>query len=419
METTQRNAMTAAKPKTVYRWVPCPLYDIEALESWLGEMAQNGYCLCRDGFWGPLVRFEKTEPCTMRYRLDAAPGRYSIFEDAPHPTEEELEIAAAAGWQYMGRRSFFYVYCTAEPQALELNTDPRVQALSLDQLRKSTTSNFFLHLFILLTNGWRLLGMPLLTMIELGMTMGTLTLLSLFWYVTDTALDVVHLRRMQRKLRLGTPLNHSKNWRSARRTHLARCGLNAISLVWVALLLYASADENSFGRQRIPMEQYTEPLPFVTIADYRPDSSYESQGLSFGKYNTLTRKSGLLASDFIDLWEYGTLTTPDGERLQGFLLVRYYELPNEALAQQVARELEWMDRSDLAVKHKDLSLPEGLDADYAKAYTDVFPTAVLRQGCRVAQYTVSLHWRDENGEQAKAVPLEEWAIWAAAGLAAD
>ena len=412
------NAAAAPAPKIVHRLVPCPLYDIEALESWLGDMAQQGYLLCQDGFWGDLVSFEVGRPRRVRYRLDAAPIRRSIMDEAPHPSEEELEIAAAAGWQYMGRRSYFYVYCTAEPLALELNTDPKVQALSLDILRKELTGNLMLHLTILLIHGWKILGMPLLTMIELGFFMGSLTLIVLLWYILGSLLDMLQVRRLQKKLKQGTPLDHKKDWRKARLPYWGRFTLDLLGIVWVMLLLYASVDDTSFGRQRVPLESYSKPLPFATIADYDPAGEYQIEEIGFGKYNTLTRKSGMLSKDFIDLWEYGRLNTSDGRFLKGYLLVKYYELPNEVLAQEIARELEWMDRSaNPFVKHETLALPTDVTADYLTGYLDAFPCVIIRQGCRVAQYEVSLSWRDETGyERFDSLSLEDWVPWAAASL---
>ena len=161
MELRTEHSALLPRRDVVYRFAPCTPYDIEAMESWLGELAQQGLLLCRDGVWGGLVRFERARPRRVRYRLDAAPIRHRIFEEPPCPTEEERVIAAAAGWQYWGRFSSFYIYRTEEPLALELNTDPKVQAMSLDLLRKETTSRTMLHLAILVMNGWKLMGMPL------------------------------------------------------------------------------------------------------------------------------------------------------------------------------------------------------------------------------------------------------------------
>ena len=38
------------KSKRIYRLPPCPAYDVEAMESWLGAMAEQGWVLEQDGF---------------------------------------------------------------------------------------------------------------------------------------------------------------------------------------------------------------------------------------------------------------------------------------------------------------------------------------------------------------------------------
>ena len=58
--------------KTVRRYPPCPDYDVEAMESWLSDMADQGLVLSRDGFFFGFGYFEKTEPKKMRYRLEGS-----------------------------------------------------------------------------------------------------------------------------------------------------------------------------------------------------------------------------------------------------------------------------------------------------------------------------------------------------------
>ena len=58
------------------RWVlvPCPDYDVPAMESWLEEQAMQGLFLSKDdGFFLGLACFESGAPRRVRYRLDAVP----------------------------------------------------------------------------------------------------------------------------------------------------------------------------------------------------------------------------------------------------------------------------------------------------------------------------------------------------------
>ena len=65
------------------RWVlvPCPDYDVPAMESWLEEQAMQGLFLSKDdGFFLGLACFETGNPKRVRYRLDAVPKEKAFSE---------------------------------------------------------------------------------------------------------------------------------------------------------------------------------------------------------------------------------------------------------------------------------------------------------------------------------------------------
>ena len=129
-----------------YRLPPCPPYDVEGIESWLSAMAAKGLVLTKDGRFMGLGIFEKTAPCALRYRLEASPKQIAAL-DTPAPEEEAEDLYAAYGWEYMGAWGQFFVYCTTSEDAREPNTDPKVQAIALRQLRKRELSHLFAMVF--------------------------------------------------------------------------------------------------------------------------------------------------------------------------------------------------------------------------------------------------------------------------------
>ena len=56
-------------PKYVSRFPPCPLYDVEGIESWLEDLAKQGLILTKAGLFCGFAEFEQTDPKPMRYRL--------------------------------------------------------------------------------------------------------------------------------------------------------------------------------------------------------------------------------------------------------------------------------------------------------------------------------------------------------------
>ena len=61
----------ATKTKT-RRWIPCQSYDLEAMESWLEEMARCGWRLEQVGCFGCTAAFAAAAPQMVRYRLTSA-----------------------------------------------------------------------------------------------------------------------------------------------------------------------------------------------------------------------------------------------------------------------------------------------------------------------------------------------------------
>ena len=47
-----------------------------------------------------------------------------------------MELGKKYDWEYVARRKDFYIYRSFDPCARELNTDPEVQALALNAVKK-------------------------------------------------------------------------------------------------------------------------------------------------------------------------------------------------------------------------------------------------------------------------------------------
>lgn len=76
--------MTKARCTPLWQPIPCPLSDIEGLESWLGDMAAQGLVPVTIG--QNFARFRCSQPKAVRYRLNAKPAPETFLESAPrHP----------------------------------------------------------------------------------------------------------------------------------------------------------------------------------------------------------------------------------------------------------------------------------------------------------------------------------------------
>lgn len=147
-------ADTREKNHTVYRLPPCPVYDVEGTESWLSDLAREGLMLEKDGFFAGFMSFQRTTPRTAQYRLEAIQKLNGLLSDGfEAPSDEALELSEKYGWEYLLKYGDFHIYRSFGFPARELNTDPDVQAMALNKVRKRQRNAAIwsvIHLIILL-----------------------------------------------------------------------------------------------------------------------------------------------------------------------------------------------------------------------------------------------------------------------------
>ena len=132
------------KVSRCHRLCPCSAKDIEGIQSWLEDMAQEGLLLERDSVFCGLWSFEKTAPRKALYRLEVIRGKF--MEDTDAPREEIVETAGAMGWEYVTRYGTFYIYRSFDPAARPLHTDPALQAMTVKFLRRRCWSDLIWNL---------------------------------------------------------------------------------------------------------------------------------------------------------------------------------------------------------------------------------------------------------------------------------
>lgn len=406
--------------KTVFRLPPCPDYDIEGTESWLTDLAAEGLHLAKDGFFLGIGCFEKGEPAAVRYRLEAAEKPTSMWtDDGGLPEDSAVELSRAFGWDYVANRGQFYIYRTALPGALELNTDPAVQALSLDLVCKRQRGTFvgtltnllvLCILYPLLFTG----GAFLLTVIALRTWLCLFGATLLLWNLGRGLRELWYLHRLKALLQTGGHIDHGKAWRQkAAAYHLRTALRRALTLLWfVLLLLRLSTGVSEEGK--IPLAEYTGNPPFLTMEDLAADGGYALAEMGFS--NTVEIWSDFLAPVNYDWNEIADLTLPDGRHISGGLYLSYHEARTPALARAIAQEYIRKDRHDgtsLFHESKYEPLPlSPLDVDFAAAYTNDlhFPTLVLQNGNKVMR----AYWYQTSEDK---LSTDEWAALLAASLA--
>lgn len=303
-----------------YRLPPCAAYDLPAMEGWLEDMAARGLHLEKDGFFGLLATFEEGPPRQERFRLEATDRKGGLFSEEYDPEDEQMQMLRQMGWHYRARRGQFHIYSSDDPSAPELNTDPRVQAVTMAALTKFLWKKlrdsvvltlFYLILYFgdLLISSTLLLGTPLM-----ALTAGLL-----LWDLGRSLWALMTLIRFRRQLQRGDPLPHRRDYRRSGRRYLTA---GAIRLtLWVVVIL------GLLGRlMPILTEEHYEPLkdqplPIYTLADYYPDG--EIQRIDGLLKSRVYSWSDILTPENTDLHEYAQVTL-DGETFDCWLTVRYH-----------------------------------------------------------------------------------------------
>jgi len=389
--------------KLSYRLPPCPAYDIEGMETWLSDMAQKGLLLSTDGFFAGFAIFERTEPRRVRYRFEASEKNAGVWGDESKPDEEAEGLSAAYGWTYVASRGYFFIYRSESESAPELNTDPQVQALTLNMVRKRERGSLFSTALLTLIYPIILLrGKLLLTAYTIGTGMFLLAAVLAIWMLAASILRVRYYGKLRRKLSLGEAMTHSKNWRRKAWYHWGSSALFILlAAVWGVFILRGWSN-SVLEADKKPLADYLGTLPFATFADLAPEGDYSAVDYGFG--NTIVIGSDLLAPSIISLNENASIALPDNQFLQGGLYIDYYETAAPWLAREAAREFSIPLRWDrwFSGKYQELELPE-LGVDYAFAYSDIFPTVILQEGSKVLHITLYQYQTSDY-----IIPLEDW-----------
>lgn len=210
---------------------PANVYDIAANETWLEDLARQGWRLTGMTVWNGV--FQRAEPAVCRYRMQP------LSRKEKAPPEDVIELYAALGWEYVctlaGR---FHIWRCDDPETPELDTDPVVQGMGYRYLKKrmvwDTIQTGVLFLVLVWLYAWRFQtdGTPLLDALDTPpgrvLTGAGAYGLALFLMLCQ----IRSMGRLLRSLRAGVTLKRPKPYR--RQKWLAR-GLLACVVLFLGL----------------------------------------------------------------------------------------------------------------------------------------------------------------------------------------
>lgn len=236
------------KETHIRRVPPCPAYDLEAMESWLMDMAREGWHLEDQGISCGLANFQRGEPREDQYRLvgfwkpptmgHVLGVKLSTQYLSDQPEEEALDLNRLYGWEYVAKRGKYFIYRAVEAAPRELDTDPMIQSMTIraaaqwDGLRLLWFVPFVLRM---LRPGGAYSFLDLLASAPL-LYVGILPFL--LFLLIPALLGYRYGTALAKRLQAGQPLDHHKNWRlSARTHHLGQVGTFLSALLYIVSIV--------------------------------------------------------------------------------------------------------------------------------------------------------------------------------------
>lgn len=367
--------------KWVRRHLPCHPYDVEGIESWLTDMAQKGYILKSQPMCFGCLYFEKTEPQNISYRLEASPEGEGEWSDAGEPEESARELNEKYGWEFVVKCGAFYIYRSLKPHTRELNTDPEVQAYSLNILIKKKLKEL-IPIAI-----WILIFLPefiqkgTVAVIESLLISSIIYAFIILSSVFNIFSEIIRIKKLQKTLKENGTLNHQKKIKNRAFVYLTGKFLTIVLLVSAMISLFV------FLPPKIPTKGYDNDLPFATVEELlynetpeRNISVKEVTHTDFGKWRSL------LSSKNIYWREQVTVTDENGKEIFCLIIIDYHEMANESLARRAAEDYYRYDHRKDDAQDMELSSSE---ADYAAAYTMPVKSVnvVIQKGNKVIHAT--------------------------------
>lgn len=319
---------------------PANVYDVAANETWLEDMARQGYHLVGMTGWSGV--FEEAEPCACRYRMQP------LSKKEKQPQEEMAEAYRELGWEYAGTiPETFHVWYCKDPAVPELDTDPVVQGMGYRYLRwkmrKDLISSVLL-LVVLAVLCVFLSGItttPLLDTLEQfapgQLIAGTLAAILL---VVLMAGQMRSMRRLLRFLDAGIPLKRPRPYR--RQKWLARALAAVLGLCLVLHFLGGISTMNGGSLQEGwgAGDRYHDPGPGAVYVDLAV-----LEGAAETEFWSCRTKVQELCPRMYEITQLSpgpaeeALQPGDSYPVESWVETTYYRLLTEGLARQLEKEL--------------------------------------------------------------------------------
>ena len=229
-------------------------WELEEMQNWLSEMAQQGWHLeSGDG----RASFRQGSRQRVRYRCE-----YGDVEGLP---AEQLEIYAAAGWEYVRQHGHVHIFRAPDDQSIpEIHTEVASRLRMLRPLARNLILSALLFVAWVTLSLW--LRLPDSEPLELQMLLSTgpatLVALGVIIYVAaQMLLGIMRSLRLIHQLRGGARGQRQRSYQQARRSGQVR--LVTFALILALLVGQRIADSRASSFPPIPDGE----LPMIRLSE--------------------------------------------------------------------------------------------------------------------------------------------------------
>lgn len=366
--------------KTYLFYAPCPVLDIEAMQTWLEDMSMEGYLLKDCSKTRHSFEFYKIEPLRTHYRL--TPVSDKIEEWNLRPTEEFVSITDALGWEYVCSHYRLHIFRSYSENAREIYTDPAIQKQAICQLgwRLIRTALIWaaiplMYLLVIFAFGGVNSFWQSLLLDSMGIQI-ILAYFALFAMVKSTV-ELVRLYPIYKKLKRSCAPIERKEWK--KKAPIYRIVFRTYPIILIILAFVVVLGRAAY-RDNVAYQDLPKPgtnLPFLSVADMAQISEIQSAE-RLEDVNYMRNWSHILSPVNYHWVEIVEMTSNDGSEGLVSMDIWYHEARSSWLANNLTQEyLEKARHAGVEMIQKPQTC-----ADFAYFYCNEHgsPSAVLRYG---------------------------------------
>lgn len=341
--------------KTYMFYAPCPVLDLEAMQTWLEDMSTEGYLLKSCSKTRHKFEFYKIEPLHTRYRLTPVSDIMETWNCKPN--EKFLSIVNGLGWEYVCSNDRVHIVRSYNEEAREIDTDPMIRLQAIRRLGRRFVRTALiwaaiplLYLLMILTFGgtdsfWQSLLLD---------SMGIQIILAYFtlFAMVKSVIELICLYPVYRKMKCGCILTQRKEWKykaSVYRTIFRTYPIFLIFLTFVVLLSRAAYRDHVAYQDLFDSGAK---LPFLSVADMAEISDIQSAE-RLADVSNMRNWSHILSPVNYNWVEIVEMIDDDGQEGLVSLDLWYHEARFSWLADDLAQEyLEKARRTGTEITEK-------------------------------------------------------------------